>query len=213
MKITVLCTNSNHPVFFHLQKWCQEVRQFGHFASLINAQSELESGDVLFLVSCSDIIGPNVRKKFNHVLVLHASDLPKGRGWSPYIWSILNGAREVTVSLIGASEPLDSGPIYLKKSFTLEGHELLDEIHSKLFSIEMQLMSEFVSANAEIAPYDQKGNPGEYFRKRTPLDNKIDPSKSIEEQFDLLRVSDNERFPAFFELRGKKYILKLEKID
>lgn len=77
----------------------------------------------------------------------------------------------------------------------------------------MELMSQFVFANGEITPHDQTGNSGVYLRKRSPLDNQIDPTKSIEEQFDLLRVSDNDRFPAFFELRGKKYTLKLEKID
>ena len=36
-------------------------------------------------------------------------------------------------------------------------------------------------------------------------------SKSIDEQFNLLRVCDNERYPAFFYKDGVKYILKINK--
>jgi sialic acid synthase SpsE len=35
-----------------------------------------------------------------------------------------------------------------------------------------------------------------------------DPSKTIAEQSDLLRVVDNERYPAFFDMRGKRYVLR-----
>ena len=34
--------------------------------------------------------------------------------------------------------------------------------------------------------------------KRTPADSEIDPGKSILEQFNLLRIVDSERYPAFF---------------
>ena len=30
-------------------------------------------------------------------------------------------------------------------------------------------------------------------------------------QFDLLRVVDTERYPAFFDCRGRRYIVKIEK--
>jgi methionyl-tRNA formyltransferase len=48
---------------------------------------------------------------------------------------------------------------------------------------------------------------------RTPKDSCIDPHRTIAEQFDLIRVCDPIRFPAFFEYRGQKYALKLEKLN
>ena len=47
------------------------------------AKVSVRPGDILFLISCSERIGDAYRQKYRHVLVLHASDLPKGRGWSP----------------------------------------------------------------------------------------------------------------------------------
>ena len=37
----------------------------------------------------------------------------------------------------------------------------------------------------------------------------LNVSKTIKEQFNLLRVCDNERYPAFFYLNNKKYIIKI----
>lgn len=185
----------------------------GHEVSLVFDKAALQGGDILFLVSCSQLIRDAEREKYRATLVLHASDLPKGRGWSPYIWSILGGADQITVSLLEASEPVDSGAIWLKTTFTLEGHELLPEINEKLFAAELLLMSQVVDQFDGIKPMQQMGEPGPYMAKRSPANSKLDPNKSIAEQFNLLRVVDSQRYPAFFDYRGKRYLIKIEKAE
>ena len=106
------------------QVWVKDISSQGLDATLVFDKADLQGGDILFLVSCSQMIREAERKKYKVTLVLHASDLPEGRGWSPHIWSILDGANQITVSLLEASDPVDSGAIWLKTKFTLEGHEL-----------------------------------------------------------------------------------------
>jgi len=48
-------------------------------------------------------------------------------------------------------------------------------------------------------------------RKRVPDDSRIDPNESIAKQFNLLRLADAKRYPAFFEYLGVKYVIKIEK--
>ncbi len=81
LKITLLCSSSDHPVNSMLYRWIEKNKE-KHKINLCRTKSSLESGDILFLISCSEIIGEDVRRRFSKVLVLHASDLPKGRGWS-----------------------------------------------------------------------------------------------------------------------------------
>jgi len=213
MKITILCTNPNHPVVNSLQVWVADMSSKGHSVSLLNDKADLPGGDVLFLVSCSQLIKDAERKKYRATLVLHASDLPKGRGWSPYIWSILTGAQQITVCLLEAHDPVDSGPIWLKTEFNLDGHELLPEINEKLFAAELLLMTQAVEQFEQISPIPQSGDPGPYMPKRSPADSRLEPHKTIAEQFDLLRVVDSQRYPAFFEYRGKRYLIRIEKYD
>ena len=211
MEISILCTDPLHPVNPSLRAWAAETKLKGHSISLTSDKKELLGGDVLFLVSCSQIIGDLERRKYRATLVLHASDLPKGRGWSPHIWAILNGVNQITVSLIEASEPIDCGAIWLQTLFKLDGHELLPEINAKLFEAELFLMSQAVDQFKTIKPMSQIGEPGEYMPKRTSADSQLDPNKTIAEQFNILRTVDSDRYPAFFDYLGNRYRIKIEK--
>lgn len=212
MKISILCTDPLHPVVECLNDWVKSMTMKQNMVSLVFDKADLLGGDILFLVSCSQMIGDVERAKYKSILVLHASDLPKRRGWSPHIWSILDGENEITVSLIEAAEPIDSGLIWLKTSFLLEGHELLDEINKKLFNAELFLMTCAVNNTKDIRPSMQIGEASSYMKKRTPADSEIDPKKSILEQFNLLRIVDSKRYPAFFYHQGYKYQIKIEKV-
>lgn len=212
MRISIFCSSEEHPVFDSLVKWAEELRGRGYSVSLLSIASDLTGGDLLFLVSCHQIIKVEVLQLFSAALVVHASDLPMGRGWSPHVWAVLNGHDEITVSLVEAAEPVDTGAIWSKTRFTLEGHELFDEINEKLFKAEIELMNLAVEQFRNIVPTPQIGPPGKYLPRRTPEDSRINPDKSIADQFDLLRVCDSERYPAFFEYRGAKYSIKISKI-
>jgi methionyl-tRNA formyltransferase len=50
-----------------------------------------------------------------------------------------------------------------------------------------------------------------FYRRRKPEDSELDINKTINEQFNLLRIVDNKRYPAFFIKNGVKYILNIRK--
>lgn len=206
-EVSVICSSREHPVYPHLEKWCAR-----NNAHLVERVADLPaSGDILFLVSCGEMIRPVVRERFNHVLVLHASDLPRGRGWSPHIWDILEGRNELTLSLLEATEPVDSGDIWKQAEIHLDGTELHDEINEKLFKAELDLMDWAVANCDTVEPVKQVGE-GTHWRKRTPEDSQVTSDQTLGEIFDLLRVCDPDRFPAFIEHRGAKYALRLQRI-
>jgi len=213
MNITILCSSEEHPVNVMLTVWADRQREYGHSVDVVRKKSELMEGELLFLISCSEIINSNDRKRYSKVLVIHASDLPLGRGWSPHIWAILNGSEEITVSLLEAEDKVDTGDIWKKISIAIDKNALHDEINSKIFDSEEYLMDFAVENFDTISPIKQseKVEPS-YYPKRTPDDSRIDPGKSITEQFDQIRVCDPERFPAFFYHLGNKYTLQLKKV-
>ena len=211
MNISILSSDPGHPVVPWLRRWQADMAMRGHSVSLCFDKRELVGGDLLFLVSCAHIVRKAERSTYGAVLVLHASDLPRGRGWSPHTWSIVNGAREIPLCLMEAADPVDTGDIWLRTTFTLEGHELLAEINEKLFAAEILLMTRAVESGRVLTPTPQAGDPGPYMPKRTPQHSQLDPHRSIAEQFDLLRVVDNDRYPAFMDFRGARYVIKIEK--
>lgn len=212
MKISILCSSTQHPVYNMLVSWQKEHEQH-HRVDLVQSKNQLSGGDILFLISCNELITREVRDRYATTLVIHASDLPKGRGWSPHIWQIVEGRNCICVTLLEAEDKVDSGAIWAQRELRLEGHELYDEINDKLFEIERQLMNFAVAHFQTIVPVPQRQEPPSYYSKRTPEDSRIDPNKSIAEQFDLLRVADPTRFPSFFDMRGHRYRISIEKMN
>ena len=192
----VLCTDPKHPIWPNLSAWCAS-----RGLLLTHLISRLTGGDFLFLVSCTQFIDAAVRARYRHVLVLHESDLPEGRGWSPVAHQILEGKSEITVSLIEAVDEIDAGDIWAQEVAYIPDHALSGEISDILFGVKKRLMARALFE--PITPRKQEGKPT-YYKRRTPEDCRLVTHKTIAEQFDLLRICE-PRFPAFFELRGHRY--------
>ena len=210
INISILCTDPTHPVNGWLDRWVcgqpSDVR-----ATIYRDVAELTEGDFLFLISCHQIVRKRVRDRFRFTLVLHASDLPLGRGMSPHIWQVLEGRERIVLSLLNAEDEVDSGQIWHKLEVQLDGTELYDEIDAHLFEAELQLM-DWALKNCDITlPSEQIGTPTLY-RRRTPADSEIAPTKPLAESFNLLRVANPHRYPAHFEYRGQKYFIQIEKV-
>lgn len=214
MKVTLLCSDAKHPVNAYLEKWVAEKRSSSLTVELVRRKSEATGGDLLFLISCSEIVKAEDRARYAATLVLHASDLPQGRGWSPHIWELSQGAKGITLSLLEAEDKVDSGRIWKKKYIPVPKHALWNEINHLLFQAEIELIDFAIDNFRSITPQPQPlDTVATYHPRRTPADSEIDPCKSIAEQFDLIRVCDPNRFPAYFVHRGQRYLLKVEKSD
>lgn len=185
----------------------------GHKVCWVHKIDELLDEDIVFYLSCGQLTPKAVLDRHKHNLVVHESDLPKGRGCSPLTWQILEGKNEIPITLFEAKEEVDSGPIYLQSIMRFRGHELVDELREKQAIHTVQLCLEFIRRYPEVTQQarHQQGKPT-FYPKRGPKDSWINPDKTIREQFDLLRVVDNERYPAWFEVGGQRYLLKIEKM-
>lgn len=213
MKISLLCSDPAHPVNTYLEKWIS-LNNVRHEITLARHKSDLPGGDILFLISCSEIVRKTDRAAYRACLILHASDLPQGRGWSPHIWEIINCADRITLSLLEAEDKVDSGKIWKKLTFAVPKHALWNEINASLFDAEIELINFAVEHIDDVSPIEQSPEISPtYYPRRTPEDSRIDPALSLADLFNQIRVCDPLRFPAFFELHGHRYKLILEKID
>jgi methionyl-tRNA formyltransferase len=143
-------------------------------------------------------------------LVVHESNLPQGKGWSPVTWQILEGKSEIPVTLFEAQEDLDSGVIYGVEYILLEGHELINEIRAIQAAATFSLLDKFIENYPNNQGKAQVGQSS-FYPKRGPKDSELAIDLSLKEQFNLLRVCDNERYPAYIVIDGVKYYLKIEK--
>lgn len=182
----------------------------GHRVQWAHSDGLLAEGDVCFVLGYSRILDDNALGLHTNNLVVHESDLPHGRGWSPLTWQVLDGADDITVSLIEADREVDSGHIYAKESIRLRGDEFIDELRAAQWRV-TQKLCERVMARYPDSLIDAEPQKGEasYYARRRPIDSRLELEKTIADQIQLLRVVDNRRYPAFIEWRGRRIRLEV----
>ncbi len=211
MNITILVDDPKS----WFNKYAKELKQQldnKHNVSLIHTQKEAQGGDVCFLLSCSRIVSDCFLSMYEHNIVVHASDLPKGKGFSPLSWQILEGKNDIVLTLFEAINELDAGPYYLKTTLHFDGTELLVELREEMAKKINEMCCFFIEKYNELSPIPQKGKETIY-KRITRDDNALDINKTIKEQFNHLRIADNERYPLWFEYKGVKYLVKIYKED
>lgn len=168
-----------------------------------------ETFDVVFILSYHTLIPESFLQRHTHNIVVHASALPHGKGWAPLFWQILEGKNEIPFSLFEATPSADGGDIYLQQPLILNGYELNGEIRRKQALHTIGMCLSFIREYGHLTKRPQSGDAS-FYPKRGALDSRLDPDKSLREQFNLLRIVDNEAYPAFFEIDGRRFVLTIE---
>ncbi len=189
----------------------QEALRLGCSVRWIHDHRQLQQGDVCFLLSYGRIVAEECLALHRHNLVVHASALPRGKGWSPMTWQILEGMTSIPLTLFEAAADLDAGPIHAQEMLELKGHELAPEWQQLQAEATIRLCSRWLQEYPASAstPQPQYGEESCYARRR-PEDSRLDPRRSLQVQFPLLQVVDNDAYPAFFEWKGRRYRLSIE---
>jgi UDP-2,4-diacetamido-2,4,6-trideoxy-beta-L-altropyranose hydrolase len=186
----------------------------GHSVTWHHDVSDIGDADLCFLLSYSKIVRPEVLARLGRALVVHASPLPRGRGMSPLTWLLLQDERRIPVNLIAAEAELDTGDVFDAIDLTLTGTELVHEWRTMVADATHALCRRFVRewpASGSMSTA-QQGEPT-YFSRRRPGDSRLDPNATLASQFDLLRVSDPQAYPAWCELRGRRFHVRVSAVE
>jgi len=141
------------------------------------------------------------------IVVIHSSDLPKGRGWAPIYNSIQKNEPEYVVSIIKIDEKVDTGNILLKcrliKPKYINNNNLRDLDEEITIIIVEKLISLLKDSSKDILiGKKQENSLSTYYQNRNQNQNKLDETKNIKEQiFDILAT--NENYASFLEIDGE----------
>ncbi|WP_210412540.1 formyltransferase family protein [Leptospira meyeri] len=192
-------------------KFISDIQARNHIVKLFHNHEDLPKGDVCFIVSYSKIIPKFFLQFHSNNIVVHESELPKGKGWSPMTWQIVEGKSSIPFTLFEASsEGVDAGVVYIRDSLFLSGSELVDEWRDKQADKTFEMCLRFLEHyRYYLEHFETQSGEDSFYKKRTPVDSELNINSSILDQFNLLRVVDNEKYPAYFVKDGKKYIIKI----
>jgi len=176
---------------------------------IFNQEDIPEGNDILFMLSCVKRVTESTLGKSDINIVIHASDLPEGKGFSPLQWQIREGKSEIVLSLFKAVADVDAGEVFYKVKLSLLGNELLNEMREKMALTIIKMCERFVSDFPNVSATPQLGDET-FYRRLNEGDDELDINKSINEIMDQLRASDFENYPPYFYYKGRKFYMRIE---
>lgn len=209
MKVAIL-TSPNQWFVPYAEKLNKQIKNSKLF---LNHKDIDENYSILFILGYHKIIEQKYLDKNKHNIVVHESALPEGKGWAPMFWQILENKDKITFSMFEASKGVDDGDIYIQSEVLLSGYELNTELREKQAIHTMKMCLEFLNDYDKFKIPRKQNGKETFYKKRSAKDSELDIHKTINEQFNLLRIVNNEDYPAFFYKDDKKYILRIEEVN
>ena len=209
--ITVSLLTNNKSSWFleYNQQFKSKLEGLGYGVNIYTDNEQLkQGGDICFFLACTKIVPKKYLQYHKHNLVIHHSDLPKGRGSSPLVWQIIEGRNKIVFTLFEAAEEIDTGDIYSQSILDLKGYELLSEIFLKRWNVEQKMILEFLEQYPNLSAKKQVGT-STFYRRRNFNDDTIDINKPLINYINNFRISDNEKWPLNFEYLNEKFYLKI----
>ena len=157
----------------------------------------------VFFPHWSWIIEKDIYHNFE-CIVFHMTDLPYGRGGSPFQNLILNEIYDTKISALKVDGGLDTGDIYLKKDFNISigsAEENFIKLSNVIFET---IIPDFL--NKTLIPQKQSG-PITEFKRRKPEESSIENinDMTINKLYDFIRMLDAEGYPkAYMDLQKLK---------
>ena len=150
------------------------------------------------------------------VIGSHPTELPKYRGRAPIPWSILKGLKKSALTFFYIQEGIDDGDIVTQKQFEITDVDDATSVYEKMTVLGKKMLSEILPLLESNKITSKKQNSElfiENWPKRTPLDGKINWSKSAKEIHNLIRATTFPYPGAYTFFKNKKLIIWKSTLD
>ena len=139
---------------------------------LLDKQVELIfSINYLFLIEKDIVDFPS-----KYCINIHGSLLPKYRGRTPHVWSIINNEVHTGVTAHSIDENCDTGAILKQERIEINSDDTGATLIEKYTPVYLKMITDLLQEveSDTITAIDQDETKASYFNKRTPDDGKID---------------------------------------
>ena len=126
-------------------------------------------------------------------IVFHMTDVPFGRGGSPLQNLIVRGISETKVTALQMLGGIDSGPVYEKRSMSLDGSA--KEIYLRAGKLCWKMIRSIL--DRKLTPTEQVGD-AVFFNRRKPEESLLPKNSTSQEIYDFIRMLDAPEYPLAF---------------
>lgn len=162
--------------------------------------------DLIVAMGWRSIIAKEILRvpKFGCVAV-HESKLPAYRGSAPVAWQIINGEKEIGVTLFYLDEGMDSGDVIAQRVIPIGQDDYFETVYQKTAKASLDLLKENIPLvfTGKAPRQKQDERAASYACVRTPDDGGIDWAFETRKIYNLIRALSYP-YPGAFSFFEKK---------
>lgn len=168
-----------------------------------------EKPDVILSINYLFIIEKEVIDIVKYAVNFHGSLLPKYRGRTPHVWSIINNEPIAGITAHIIDEGCDTGPLILQKEIPINWEDTGSDILKKFGLLYPEMVNEVLETiyTGTIRTIPQDHSKATYFGKRSPEDGLIDWDWQKERIRNWIRAQADPYPGAFTFLDDQKVII------
>ena len=165
--------------------------------------------EILLSINYIFLIEPDVINTILFPINFHGSLLPKYRGRTPHVWSIINNESITGITAHLIDEFCDSGDILLQKKINITYEDTGFSVLKKYINIYPELVREVLSMidNKQLVKTTQNSLHATLYGKRTPDDGQINWNWQKERIRNWVRAQAHPYPGAYSFLKGSKLII------
>lgn len=215
INIVGVITNKNRKKsdYSDISSLCTKLRIKSNISENINSKETIEwtkklKPEFILCLGWSQILKKNffnLAKRFT--IGFHPSCLPMNKGKHPVIWSIILDNKYSCTTFFKIDEQIDNGKIINKKKFLIGKNEYVKKVYQKIINnAKIQLSSIFRDIkNQKKISFKKQIGKGNFWRKRSSIDGKIDWRMSGRSIFNHVRALSDPYPYAYFKYNERNY--------
>lgn len=208
--LTPLAKANNIPIF------CRTKDNQDEIISFINSKNP----DIIYCFGWSHILPKSILSipKFG-AIGFHPAELPNNRGRHPIIWALFLGLKQTASTFFVMDEEADTGDIISQVKIKIiddNAFSLYNKITNVALKQIVSFTEELESKGAFFHKLKQDKNEGNYWRKRTKNDGKIDFRMTSKAILNLVNALSRPYIGAHLEFEEKEvkvWKVKVEKFN
>jgi methionyl-tRNA formyltransferase len=148
------------------------------------------------------------------IINVHTSLLPKYRGRHPIVWALINGEKEIGVTIHMVYLDIDTGAILLQDSIPVELEDDYQSVLEKLTKLSLGMLPIVIKQIEKNCYYRRRQIErfATYTPRRKKEDSELPYKLTTEQMVNFIRALHDPMPNAFVKIGDKKVCLKISKI-
>ena len=172
--------------------------------------------DILITFGWRRLVPAEIINSAKIAVNIHPALLPAYRGYHPVPHVLINREKVHGITAHMITSKMDDGEIVSQVRFAIDRFSTLNQIQNRVNALMpafLRQLCEKLSCGEFKLTKNEESKAKVVAGKRTPKDSEIPLSMTLGRAYDFIRACDENRFPAYILIEGRKVEIRMKLVE